>query len=243
MDVITHLYLQIKSNPALWLVLTLSSYIFGQWLFRVAKFNPLFSPIIVAVVTTMCVLLLCGVPYEQYFAGAQFIHFLLGPATVALAVPIYEQRLRLAKLWLPLSIGIVVGCATAIVSVIILGWAFGLSSQTLISLIPKSVTTPIAMGVSESLGGIPELTAVLVVITGIFGSIVGRPIFRLVHLQQDHVLGVSMGLAAHGMGTSAAFQHSANAGGFAGLAMGLSGVVTAFLAPLIALPLMKALGL
>ena len=95
MDVITHLYLQIKSNPALWLVLTLSSYIFGQWLFRVAKFNPLFSPIIVAVVTTMCVLLLCGVPYEQYFAGAQFIHFLLGPATVALAVPIYEQRLRL----------------------------------------------------------------------------------------------------------------------------------------------------
>ena len=144
MDVITHLYLQIKSNPALWLVLTLSSYIFGQWLFRVAKFNPLFSPIIVAVVTTMCVLLLCGVPYEQYFAGAQFIHFLLGPATVALAVPIYEQRLRLAKLWLPLSIGIVVGCATAIVSVIILGWAFGLSSQTLISLIPKSVMTKMA---------------------------------------------------------------------------------------------------
>lgn len=243
MDLILSVYDHLKGNPALWIALTLVAFTLGHWVYRASKFQPLLSPIIVAVVTIMCVLLIFGIPYETYFAGAQFIHFLLGPATVALAVPIYEQRQRLAKLWLPLAIGIVVGCAVAIVSVVLLGWAFGLSSQTLISMIPKSVTTPIAMGVSETLGGLPDLTAVFVVITGIFGSIVGRPIMRLVRIRADHVLGVSLGLTAHGMGTSASFQISDKAGAFSGLAMGISGVVTAFLAPLLAIPLMKLLGI
>ena len=243
MSIILSVYDHLKDNAALWIALTLIAYLFGQWVFRTAKFNPLLSPIIVAVLSLMSLLLIFGVPYEQYFSGAQFIHFLLGPATVALAVPIYEQRQRLARLWLPLAIGIVVGCTTAVLSVVLLGWAFGLSSQTLISLIPKSVTTPIAMGVSETLGGLPDLTAVLVVITGIFGSIVGRPIMRLVRMREDHVIGVSLGLTAHGMGTGAAFTVSDKAGAFAGLAMGISGVVTAFLAPLLAIPLMKLLGI
>ncbi len=243
MQLILSVFDHIKGNPALWIVLTLIAFIFGQRVYRFAKFNPLLSPIVVAILSIMALLLIFHVPYETYFAGAQFIHFLLGPATVALAVPIYEQRQRLAKLWLPLAIGIVVGCTCAIVSVVLLGWAFGLSSQTLISLIPKSVTTPIAMGVSETLGGLPDLTAVLVVITGIFGSIVGRPIMRLVRINRDHIIGVSLGLTAHGMGTSASFQVSEKAGAFSGLAMGISGVVTAFLAPMLAIPLMRLLGM
>lgn len=241
-----HLYAamaKLQENAALWIALTLSCYIFGQWLYRKARFNPFASPIIVAVVSIMCILLVLGVPYERYFAGAGFIHFLLGPATVALAVPLYEQRRKLAELWLPLTAGLLAGCTAAIIAVVLLGWLFGLSSETLISMVPKSVTTPIAMGVSEAMGGMPDLTACLVVITGISGSIIGRPLFRLVRLTSDPVCGTALGVAAHGMGTSTAFQISNKAGAFSGLAMGLSGLITAFLAPLIAIPLMKALGI
>ena len=221
----------ILGNPALWLAVTLVAFIFGQHLYKLTQFNPLFTPIIVAVVSIIVVLLVMGVPYEQYFQGAGVIHFLLGPATVVLAVPLFEQRQKLVELWLPLTCGLLAGSVAAIVSVVAFGWLFGLSAETMISMIPKSVTTPIAMGVSEAMGGRPDLTACLVVITGIFGSIVGP------------VRGVTLGLAAHGMGTSAAFQISNRAGAFGGLAMGLSGIITAFLAPLIAGPLMKLLGI
>ena len=170
----------ILGNPALWLAVTLVAFIFGQHLYKLTQFNPLFTPI-VAVVSIIVVLLVMGVPYEQYFQGAGVIHFLLGPATVVLAVPLFEQRQKLVELWLPLTCGLLAGSVAAIVSVVAFGWLFGLSAETMISMIPKSVTTPIAMGVSEAMGGRPDLTACLVVITGIFGSIVGRvPYFGLV---------------------------------------------------------------
>lgn len=230
-------------NPALWLCLTLLAYLLGQYLYKLTRFNPLATPIIVAVVTLIVLLLVLNVPYEQYFAGASIIHFLLGPATVVLAVPLFEQRQKLIELWLPLTAGLFAGSITAIVSVIFFGWLFGMSAETMISMIPKSVTTPIAMGVSEAMGGRADLTACLVVITGIFGSIVGRPIFNFCHMTSDPVRGMALGLSAHGMGTSAAFQISNRAGAFAGLAMGLTGIITAFLAPMIGLPLMRALGI
>ena len=175
--------------------------------------------------------------------GAGFIHFLLGPATVALAVPLYEQRRNLAKLWLPLLCGLFAGCVAAIFSVIAIGWMLGLSSETILSMVPKSVTTPIAMGISENIGGMPDLTAALVVITGILGSIIGRPFFNILKIRSEPVVGVSLGIAAHGMGTGAAFQISNRAGAFGGLGMGLCGIVSAFLAPLLAGPLMRLLGL
>ncbi len=238
-DVLTPL----MSNPALWLALTLVAYIGGQYLYRRTQYNPFATPIIVAVVSLIAVLLIFDIPYQQYFAGANFIHFLLGPATVVLAVPLFEQRQKLVELWLPLTAGLLAGSFTAIVSVVLFGWLFGLSPETMISMIPKSVTTPIAMGVSEAMGGRADLTACLVVITGIFGSIIGRPLFNLCRITSDPVRGVSLGLSAHGMGTSTAFQISNRAGAFSGLAMGLTGIITAFLAPLIAFPLMKVLGM
>lgn len=233
----------ISTNPVFWLFLTLAVFVAGQKLYGLAKRNPLCSPIIVAVVSLILFLQATNVSYDVYFEGAGFIHFLLGPATVALAVPLFEQRARLARLWVPLAIGLTAGCVVAIVSVILLGWLFGLSHETLVSMVPKSVTTPIAMGVSESLGGQPDLTAAFVVITGIFGSIVGRPLFELVRIRSEAVRGVSLGLAAHGMGTSAAFMIGNRAGAFSGLAMGLSGIITAFLAPVLALPLIEWIGL
>lgn len=243
LEFINALYGSVKSNPALWLVLTLVAFIFGQKVYKITKYNPLAAPTNVAVILIIAILLLFNIPYDEYYKGANFITFLLGPATVVLAVPVFEQRAKLVKLWLPLAAGLLVGCCVSIVSVVLLGWAFHLDPKTLISLIPKSVTTPIAMGVSQSLGGMPDLTAALVVITGIVGSSIGRPIFRFCKITSDPVCGVSLGLTAHGMGTSMAFQISNDAGAFSGLAMGISGVITAFVAPLLASPLMRLLGI
>lgn len=242
-ELIERTYAQLAGNPALWLMLTLATYILGQHIWRLARYNPLLSPIIISVVSIIAILIVLGIPYDTYFSGANLIHFLLGPATVVLAVPLYEQRAKLARLWLPLTIGLIVGCVTAILSVVLLGWLFGLSSETLLSMVPKSVTTPIGMGVAEAIGGLPDLTACFVVMTGILGSIIGRPLFNLLRIHSDPVRGVALGLSAHGMGTSAAFQISNDAGAFSGLAMGLSGIITAFIAPIIALPLMRLLGL
>lgn len=242
-DQILAVYDSLEGNPALWIGLTLLAYIFGQYFFKLTRFNPLCSPIIVSVILIMTLLLLCGIDYETYFNGAGFIHFLLGPATVVLAVPLFEQRRKLARLWLPVCASLIVGSVVAILSVVILGWALGIRADTLVSMIPKSVTTPIAMGISAELGGLPDLTACLVVVTGIIGGLIGKPLYRLFHIEDETVRGLALGLSAHGMGTSAAFQISNRAGAFSGLAMGLTGILTAFLAPLLAVPLMRWLGL
>ena len=178
-----------------------------------------------------------NVPYETYFSGAGFIHFLLGPATVALAVPLYEQRRNLANhapIWFQIAF------ANPNPRPII---TLSTTTETILSMVPKSVTTPIAMGISENIGGMPDLTAALVVITGILGSIIGRPFFNILKIRSEPVVGVSLGIAAHGMGTGAAFQISNRAGAFGGLGMGLCGIISAFLAPLLAGPLMRLLGL
>lgn len=242
-DRLLDLFSALCAGPTFWIALTLGFYVLGQVIFRAAKFNPLLSPIIVAVTCLIVFLETTGVKYETYFSGANFIHFLLGPATVALAVPIYEQRAKLAKLWLPLTIGLLVGCAAAMLSVIFIGSALGLSSETVRSMVPKSVTTPIAMGVSEAIGGLPDLTAALVVLTGILGSIIGKYVFRVFRIRNETICGVALGLSAHGMGTGAAFQISNRAGAFGGLAMGLCGVISAFMAPYLAVPIMEWLGI
>ena len=242
-EMLLNAFAHLEQNPAFWLCLTIGLFVFGQVIFRALKFNPFASPIIISVALLIGLLGVTGIPYETYFAGAGFIHFLLGPATVALAVPIYDQRAKLAKLWLPLSLGLIAGCTAAMTSVIVIGWALGVSSETILSLVPKSVTTPIAMGISESIGGMPDLTAALVVLTGMTGSIIGPTVFRLFRIRQDAVRGCALGLSAHGMGTGAAFLISQRAGAFSGLAMGVSGIISAFLAPLLAFPMMRLLGL
>lgn len=222
-----------------WLGLTLSVYLFGHFLYRKSNFFPLLSPIIVTVVSLILILVATDTPYETYFDGAQTIHLLLGPATVALAIPLFDQRARLIRLFVPLAAGLLVGSVVAILSVVVIGVACGLSHETLLSMVPKSVTTPIAMGISEALGGMPDLTAALVVITGIFGSVVGKTFFRLIRVSSDTARGVALGVSAHGMGTSAAFSLSPRAGAFSGLAMGITGLLTAFLAPYIAVPILE----
>ena len=223
--------LVLAHDPTAWLCATLVAYAFGMWLYRKSGYSPFLTPLVTAIVLLVAVLVLTGTDYDTYFQGGSHIHFLLGPATVALAVPLYEQRLRLAKLWIPLLCGLFAGGTVAIVSaVLIAGW-LGASPEIMISLAPKSVTVPIAMAVSENLGGIAPLTAALVVITGVLGAIICRPIFALLGEKDEAVRGFSIGLAAHGLGTAAAFQMSRETGAFSGLSMGLTGLFTAFAAP------------
>ncbi len=236
------LWNHLASNPVLWLCLTLLAYQIGIWVYQKSGYLTLLSPFVIAVAILLAILFGTHTQYETFFAGAQFVHFLLGPATVALAVPLFDQRLRLAKLWAPLLIGVVVGCVVGVISTVLLGALLGASFESIMSMAPKSVTTPIAMGISEKMGGIPEFTAGIVVLTGIVGSLLATPIFKLCRIKKDYVKGFSLGVAAHGMGTSRAFQISDKAGAFSGLAMGLAGIITAFAAPMIAPPLLKLLG-
>jgi predicted murein hydrolase (TIGR00659 family) len=227
----TQIWVYLAASPLLWLTATLVCYLIAMRLFRLSGGNPLVNPVAIAVALLIGLLVVTGTPYDTYFDGAQFVHFLLGPATVALAIPLYRQRARLRALAVPIVSALLTGVLTAALSAIWLGSLFGADAATLVSLAPKSVTTPVAMGISEKLGGIPALTAVLVVTTGIIGAVAGTGLLRVLRCRDDAVKGFALGLAAHGVGTARAFQVNGTMGAFAGLAMALSALATALLLP------------
>jgi predicted murein hydrolase (TIGR00659 family) len=230
---IADIWVYLSASPLLWLTSTLLAYQGAFWLYRKAGMNPLANPVAIAVAALVALLWSTGTPYDVYFEGAQFVHFLLGTATVALAVPLYAHLETLKKNLLPLGGALVAGSVTAAASAVGIGWLLGASRETLLSLAPKSATAPIAMGVAEKLGGLPSLTAVLVVTTGILGAVLARGTLNLLRIEDHAVRGFAVGVAAHGIGTARAFQVSEKMGAFAGLAMGLNGLLTAFLFPLL----------
>jgi len=227
----TPVWENLRTQPSLWLAVTLVAYAIGMWLYKKSGYKTIFTPLLTSIVLIVAALLATHTDYATYMQGGQHINFLLGPATVALAVPLYEQRLRLAKLWIPLTCGLAVGAVVAIVSTVGIAALLGASRETVVSLAPKSVTVPIAVGISEHLGGIPALTAALVVITGVTGALLCRPLFAALREKNEATRGFAIGLAAHGVGTATAFQMSRDTGAFSGLAMGLTGLLTAFIAP------------
>ena len=231
--ILTDIWVYLAASPLLWLTVTLVAYLAGQWLFRRSGGRALFNPVALAITLLASILLLTGTPYATYFQGAQFIHFLLGPATVVLAVPLYLHWDRVRRLFLPIVVGLLVGSTTAILSAISLAWLLGGSPRTLLSLIPKSVTTPVAMGIAEKIGGIPSLTAVMVILTGVVGAVAAPALLSALRIRDDAIKGFAIGVAAHGIGTARAFQISSMAGAFAGLAIGLNALLTVLLAPLI----------
>jgi predicted murein hydrolase (TIGR00659 family) len=228
---LTEVWVYLSASPLLWLAATLVAYQLAVAVSRSVRSHPLANPVALAVALIVAVLSLTGTPYRTFFDGAQFVHFLLGPATVALAVPLYAQLLRLRKMAWPLAAALLAGSATAAGSAMATAHWLGGSPTTVLSLAPKSVTAPIAMGVAERIGGLPSLTAVLVVTTGIIGAALGPPLLGLLRVAEDEVKGFAIGVAAHGIGTARAFQISETAGAFAGLAMGLNGIITALLLP------------
>jgi predicted murein hydrolase (TIGR00659 family) len=233
MSPLADVWVYLSTTPLLGLALTLLVYHGAFLVYQRVGFNPLANPVAIAVLVLATLLWVTGTPYATYFEGAQFVHFLLGPATVALAVPLFEQLPRLKRLWLPLLGALVAGSVAAAVSAVLVGWALGASRATLASLAPKSVTSPVAMGIAEKIGGIPSLTAVLVAATGIIGAASARSLFNAMRIHDPTVRGFALGTAAHGIGTARAFQVSDEMGAFAGLAMGLSALFSAVALPLL----------
>ncbi|MER5170965.1 LrgB family protein [Thioclava sp. GXIMD2076] len=223
----------LASQPLLWLCATLFAYWAGDAIFRASGRQPWANPVAIAVVLLGGLLTLTGTPYDQYFEGAQFVHFMLGPATVCLAVPLYANRREIRKTWLPIAVGLVVGSFVAIFSALGIAWALGADHVLLATLAPKSATAPVAIGISERMGGEPTLTAALVLLTGMIGAIIVSPLLNLIGVRDWRARGLATGVAAHGIGTARAFQVHEQAGAFASIGMGLNAILTAIIAPLV----------
>lgn len=230
---VTEVWVYLSANPLLWLTATMLAYIAGHWLYRKSGENPLVNSVAIAVIVLIALLWATDTDYTRYFDGAQFVHFMLGPAVVALAVPLYENRRKVRRTILPIVLALLAGSTTAVVSAVGIAVALGASMETVTSLAPKSVTSPIAMGIAERIGGLPSLTAGLVIITGILGATIGTPLFNAMGVKDWRARGFAMGVTAHGIGTARAFQVNEIAGTFAAIALGLNGVLTAILVPLL----------
>tara|TARA_R110000850_G_scaffold63807_11_gene143857 strand:+ start:543 stop:1214 length:672 start_codon:yes stop_codon:yes gene_type:complete len=213
--------------------MTLVAFQVANFAFEKAGRNPLLNPVLGAVLLLVAMLLLTDTDYGTYFEGAQFVHFLLGPATVALAVPLYRQWHTVRRSAVAILASLIAGSFTAIVTAVATAWFFGGSLPILASLAPKSVTAPVAMAIAEELGGLPSLTAVLVITTGIIGAMFGPGILNLIGVKDWRARGLAMGTASHGIGTARALQVNETAGAFSGLAMGLNALATALLLPVI----------
>jgi predicted murein hydrolase (TIGR00659 family) len=232
-DRLIGVWLRLAETPLLWLTLTLAVYQVASWLYRRSNSLAVLNPVLLSILLVVALLLVTGTPYGTYFEGAQLIHFLLGPATVALAIPLYEHMGELREASLPILVALPLGCVVALCSAVGMGWLLGASGVTLLSLAPKSITTPIAIGVSEAIGGVPSLTAVFVILTGIIGAVTAKSLLDLLRVEDPSARGFAIGLSSHGIGTARAFQMSEEAGALSGLAMGLNGTLTAFLAPIL----------
>jgi predicted murein hydrolase (TIGR00659 family) len=233
------LWVYLSQTPLLWLTVTLLVYAVADAFSLATHRHPLANPVLHSIWIVGVFLKLTGTSYTTYFSGAQFVHFLLGPATVALAVPLYENRRTVMSAVLPMLFALIVGCITAIVSVVMLAELVGLPREIVLSLAPKSVTAGVAMGISETLGANPAITAVATVLTGIMGAIVVTPLMNRMGFTDFRARGFAAGLASHGIGTARAFQVDEVAGVFAGIAMGLNALITSLLVPLAATLLLR----
>ena len=227
------LWVYLSQTPLLWLTVTLLVYAAADAVSQATHRSPLANPVLHSVWVIGAILLLTGTPYPNYFDGAQFVYFLLGPATVALAVPLYENRSTVLSVVLPMLIALAVGSLTAIVSIVLLAEAVGLPRDVVVSLAPKSITAGVAMGVSESMGANPSITAIAVILTGIMGAIVVTPLMNRMKITDFRARGFAVGLASHGIGTARAFQVDTVAGVFAGVAMSLNALLTSLVVPVL----------
>jgi predicted murein hydrolase (TIGR00659 family) len=227
------LWVYLQTTPLFWLTATLAAFLIADELSKRARRNPLVNPVLIAVALVAALLKLTGTPYKTYFDGAQFVQFLLGPATVALGVPLYKNLDRVRQNLWPMLAALVAGALVAIVSAVAIAAMLHAPREALISLAPKSVTAGVAMAVSEKLGGLPPLTAVLTILTGVIGAVIVTPLMNALRITDYAARGFAAGLASHGIGTARAFTVDPVAGVFAGIAMGLNAVVTPALVPLI----------
>jgi predicted murein hydrolase (TIGR00659 family) len=233
MSELSQIWTYLAEEPLLWLTATLIAYSVGDAAFKASGKRAYVNPVLIAVTLLAVVLWTTATPYQTYFEGAQFVHFMLGPATGALAAPLYGNLSRIRRYAIPLVCSLLVGSVTAILSALGVAYALGVRGDMLISIAPKSVTAPVALGISESLGGQPTLTAVLVILTGVMGAVMATPLLNRLGVTDWHARGFAVGVASHGIGTARAFQVNETAGAFAGIGMGLNALLTTVLAPII----------
>jgi len=226
-------FVYLGEQPLLWLFLTLLAYAFGDWCQKRLGRNALLNPVAIASLLLGSLLLITDTPYNQYFEGAQFIHFLLGPAIVGLAIPVMDNVKGIWRARYPMLVALLIGTLAGAGSAIGLGLLLGLPLDTVASIAPKSVTAPIAMGIAEQLGGIASIAAVVAVLTGITGAVIATPLFNRLGYRDWRARGFAVGASCHGIGTAHAFQINPIAGTYATMGMALNGILSALLVPLI----------
>ncbi len=223
---------EILHTPLFGITLTLLAYRLAEILYRKTGFI-LFNPVALSIVAIIILLKICDIPYNDYARGGDIILFLLGPSVVALALPLYQRRKEILNRKLPILLGIFAGAMTSIITAAGTAWLLGGSHKVVLSLVPKSVTTPIAIGIVEKIGGIAPLTAALVVLTGCLGAICGPEFCRLIGIRTPAALGLAVGTASHGIGTARVLGENRFAGAVSGLAIGLNGLATSIIVPLL----------
>jgi predicted murein hydrolase (TIGR00659 family) len=227
------LWSYLATTPLIWLTTTILAYLVADGVARRLGNPPWANPVLLSVLLIAPVLWLTRTDYTTYFEGAQFIHFMLGPATVALALPLWDNRDTIRTSVAPIVLALLAGSIVATGSAILLARAFGLPIVVLLSLAPKSTTAPVALGISEAIGGLPTLTAVLVIMTGIIGAVTVTPLMNLLRISDWRARGFAVGVAAHGIGTARAFQVNPVAGAYAGIAMALNALLTSLIVPIL----------
>jgi predicted murein hydrolase (TIGR00659 family) len=227
------LWVYLQTAPLFWLTATLAAFLIADALAKAAGRRPIVNQVLIAIALLGSLLKLTGTDYQTYFNGAQFVHFLLGPATVALGMPIYANFALVRRNVWPLAAALLVGAIVAIASAVLVAKGLGAPRPVLIALAPKSITAGVAMAVTETMGGAPPLTAVLVIATGVFGAIIVTPLMDALGVTDYAARGFAVGLTSHGIGTARAFAVDPVAGVFAGVAMGLNAIVTPAVIPVL----------
>jgi len=223
----------VMNTPLSWIIITLSAYKIGIIIYEKTGKHALLQPIVIAYVIMLPILIMAQIPYKQYFESVSILHFFLGPATVALALPLYKNLKLIQSYFLPILITLAFGGIFTILSAIAILWLFGASKITMLSMTTKSVTAPITLITAQDIGAIPSLAMGFVVITGLLGALFGTFIFKLLKIKHDAAKGFALGLISHAVGTARAFEISENAAAFSALAMGLIGVFIAVLLPIV----------
>ena len=219
----------LNAGPLLWLTATVLAYLVAFGVHARLAYSPLANPVLLASTMLIGLLLITGTRYEVYFSGAQFVHFMLGPATVALAIPLFRNLTYVRRSLIPILAALLAGSVTAILSAVAIMAMLGAPHSVLSSIAVKSTSTPIAMELAKSLGGVASLAAALVMLTGIIGSVIVTPLMNALRIDNYAARGFAAGVAAHGLGTARAFQVSDLAGAFSGMAMAMNGVLTSLL--------------
>lgn len=225
---------QLLQSEIFILTLVIGVYLAAMWLFRKTKLNIL-HPLLVSIPVLALITHVLGISYESFEKGSRIISFMLGPTVVVLGYLLYEQLAELKANAVSIITSVFVGCLTGILSVIFIARYFGADQALIASLEPKSVTTPIAMSIAERAGGVPSIAAIVVIVVGIFGGIVGPFILERLGIKSRIARGLALGSAAHGLGTAKAMELGAVEGAISGLAIGVMGIMTAILVPVIGL--------